>query len=68
LAPVGTPPRSDLERSRAGPQTLWLHPRSGASWEGFALEQVLQVAQQDEAYFWATHAGAELDLLMFKRG
>ncbi|MCY7307853.1 MAG: ATP-binding protein [Rhodoferax sp.] len=52
----------------ADPQTLWLHPRSGASWEGFALEQVLQVAQPDEAYFWATHAGAELDLLMFKRG
>ena len=50
------------------PETLWLHPRSGASWEGFALEQVLHVAQPDEAYFWATHAGAELDLLMFKRG
>jgi uncharacterized protein len=49
-------------------ENLWLHPRCGASWEGFALEQVLQVAQPDEAYFWATHAGAELDLLMFKRG
>lgn len=47
---------------------LWLHPKSGASWEGFALEQVLQVAQPDEAYFWGTHAGAELDLLMFKHG
>lgn len=47
---------------------LWLHPKSGASWEGFALEQVLHVAQPDEAYFWATHAGAELDLLMFKHG
>lgn len=47
---------------------LWQHPKSGASWEGFALEQVLQVAQPDEAYFWATHAGAELDLLMFKHG
>ena len=49
-------------------ETLWLHPRCGASWEGFALEQVLHVAQPDEAYFWGTHAGAELDLLMFKRG
>jgi uncharacterized protein len=49
-------------------EQLWLHPRCGASWEGFALEQVLHVAQPDEAYFWATHAGAELDLLMFKRG
>ena len=47
---------------------LWQHPRSGASWEGFALEQVLQLAQPDEAYFWATHAGAELDLLLFKHG
>ena len=47
---------------------LWHHPKSGASWEGFALEQVLHIAQPDEAYFWATHAGAELDLLMFKHG
>ena len=47
------------------PQLL-AHPLSGASWEGFALEQVLRIAQPDEAYFWATHQGAELDLLMFK--
>ena len=40
---------------------LLAHPRSGASWEGFALEQVLRVAAPDEAYFWATHNGAELD-------
>ncbi len=49
-------------------QALLLHPRSGASWEGFALEQVLRVAAPDEAYFWATHNGAELDLLLFKNG
>ena len=42
------------------------HPRSGASWEGFALEQVLRIAAPDEAYFWATHNGAELDLLLIK--
>lgn len=47
---------------------LLRHPRSGASWEGFALEQVLRLAQPDQAYFWATHQGAELDLLMFKHG
>ena len=47
---------------------LLTHPKSGASWEGFVLEQVLRIAQPDEAYFWATHAGAELDLLMFKHG
>ena len=44
------------------------HPRAGASWEGFALEQVLRITQPDEAYFWATHTGAELDLLMMKHG
>ncbi|MFM9886590.1 MAG: ATP-binding protein [Burkholderiales bacterium] len=43
---------------------LLSHPRCGASWEGFALEQVLRLAKPDEAYFWATHQGAELDLLM----
>jgi uncharacterized protein len=44
------------------------HPRLGASWEGFALEQVLRLARPDAAYFWATHTGAELDLLMLKYG
>jgi predicted AAA+ superfamily ATPase len=45
-------------------EQLLVHPRSGASWEGFALEQVLRVAQPQQAYFWATHQGAELDLLL----
>ena len=45
---------------------LLAHPHCGASWEGFALEQVLRLAQPDEAYFWATHQGAELDLLLLK--
>ncbi len=45
---------------------LLTHPRSGASWEGFALEQVLRIAQPDQAYFWATHQGAELDLLLIR--
>jgi len=44
------------------------HPKAGASWEGCLLEQVLHQAQPREAYFWATHQGAELDLLMFKHG
>jgi predicted AAA+ superfamily ATPase len=44
------------------------HPRLGASWEGFALEQVLRHAGDREAYFWATYAGAELDLLTTLRG
>ena len=44
------------------------HPKAGASWEGFAIEEVLKVAQPDAAYFWATHTGAELDLLVFRGG
>jgi len=44
------------------------HPKLGASWEGFALEQVLRITGDREAYFWATHAGAELDLLVNWRG
>ncbi len=44
------------------------HPKLGASWEGFALEQILTAIETRDAYFWATHAGAELDLLVFHRG
>ncbi|MBE3144480.1 MAG: ATP-binding protein [Planctomycetes bacterium] len=47
---------------------LFGHPKVGASWEGFAIEQVLQIIRPSEAYFWATHNGAELDLLFFHRG
>lgn len=52
----------------ADSDALLLHPRSGASWEGFVVEQVLRIARPDAAYFWATHGGAELDLLLFKDG
>lgn len=48
--------------------SLLAHPRVGASWEGFVIEQVLQAIRPAEAYFWATHGGAELDLLLFHRG
>jgi len=44
------------------------HPRLGASWEGFALEQTLRILRPTEAYFWATHSGAELDLFFPYRG
>jgi hypothetical protein len=40
------------------------HPKLGASWEGFALEQVLSALDARDPHFWATHAGAELDLLL----
>jgi uncharacterized protein len=47
---------------------LLAHPKSGASWEGYALEETLQAIEPDEAYFWGTHAGAEIDLVLIKRG
>ena len=47
---------------------LYSHPKVGASWEGFAIETVLELVQPEAAYFWATHTGAELDLLMLKGG
>jgi len=40
------------------------HPKIGASWESFALEHIIRVYRTRDAYFWATHAGAELDLMI----
>ncbi len=47
---------------------LLSHPKSGASWEGYAIEETMKLAEPTGAYFWATHTGAELDLLIFKNG
>ena len=47
---------------------LLTHPRVGASWEGFVVEQVLATEPHDEAYFWATHQGAEIDLVLRRGG
>lgn len=49
---------------------LETYPRLGASWEGFALEEIIRFlgVSQEEAFFWATQADAELDLLLFKGG
>ncbi len=47
---------------------LQAHPKLGASWEGFALEQILSWAGERDAYFWATHNRAELDLLLIRKG
>ena len=44
------------------------HPKMGASWEGFCIEQVLAFTGAEDAYFWSTHAGAGIDLLVFKSG
>ena len=44
------------------------HPKAGASWEGFALQQVASILElrREERFFWATHGGAELDLLVVR--
>jgi predicted AAA+ superfamily ATPase len=44
------------------------HPKIGASWESFVLEQIVRrlSARTEECFFWATHAGAELDLLVVR--
>ena len=47
---------------------LPMHPRYGASWEGFALEQTLVALGSRDAYFYATQRGAELDLMLLRRG
>lgn len=55
---LGIPSRTDLE----------VHPKLGASWEGFILQQVITRlgARRDECYFWRTQDGAELDLLVVR--
>ena len=55
---LGIVGREDLER----------HPKVGASWEGFVLREVVRLvgARPEECFFWGTHAGAELDLLVIR--
>jgi uncharacterized protein len=55
---LGIADRRDLEN----------HPKVGASWEGYAVEEVIKALQPDETYCWATYNRAELDLLLFKKG
>jgi len=47
---------------------LLTHPKLGASWEGFVIEQILAAEADGEAWFWATHQGAEVDLVMRRGG
>jgi hypothetical protein len=49
-------------------QTLHGYPRVGASWEGFAIEQILRIIKPPQAFFWATHSGAEIDLFFIFHG
>lgn len=54
----------------ASQEDLEGHPKVGASWEGFALREIIRRtdAQPEERFFWATHGGAELDLLLVRGG
>lgn len=51
-------------------ENLLVYPKLGSSWEGFALEEIIkqQDVSAEDCYFWATQAGAELDLIIFKDG
>lgn len=46
--------------------SLESHPKLGASWEGFALEEIASATRSRDLYFWATHGGAELDVLWIR--
>ncbi len=48
----------------ASASELMTHPKLGASWEGFALEELVQAQRPDNVWFYAVHSGSELDLLM----
>jgi predicted AAA+ superfamily ATPase len=52
----------------ATPAAIEGHPKCGASWEGFCIEQILRRSDDRQAWFWATHSGAELDLLLLRNG
>jgi hypothetical protein len=58
IALLGIDTQRELER----------HPKVGASWEGFVLSEVISRLEADwrDCYFWATHQGAELDLLVVR--
>jgi len=44
------------------------HPKSGASWEGYVIEETIKAIEPEEACYWATHGGAEIDLVLVKDG
>ena len=47
---------------------LFTHPKCGVSWEGYVIEETIKATDPDEVYFWATHSGAEIDLVLVKNG
>ncbi|MCB9748289.1 MAG: ATP-binding protein [Candidatus Omnitrophica bacterium] len=49
-------------------QELPRHPICGSSWEGFVIEEIIRSVEPHDVYYWATHQGAEIDLVFFKGG
>ena len=51
-------------------QDVATSPKLGASWEGFALQQVIEHLnlREEEVFYWAVHTGAELDLVFLRKG
>ena len=49
-------------------EELESHPKVGASWEGFAIRVILTTLHvlPEEAFYWSTYGGAELDLLIIR--
>ena len=50
------------------PMQLLTHPKLGASWEGYVIEETIRAEQPEEVWFYAVHSGCELDLLMMRGG
>ncbi len=48
--------------------TITGHPQVGASWEGFAMEQIIRRTRPSQLYYWATYSGAELDIFLIVNG
>ena len=46
---------------------LLSHTICGASWEGYFIEETIKATEPDEAYYWATHGGVEIDLVLIKK-
>jgi uncharacterized protein len=44
------------------------HPSCGSSWEGYVIEEIIRSVEPDDVYYWATHNGAEIDLVFLKGG
>jgi len=67
LKSMGGKPNSRYRIQVPDRKTL-THPKIGASWEGYVIEEVLHAVRPDEAFFWATHQGAEIDLVLRVNG